>query len=60
MIILGKRNVIFLFITRIAFLLERKLNKHGKFSIIQNGSVNIMQKFKYLSNERKRQKFFVK
>jgi len=31
-----KRNTTFLFITRIIFLLERKLNKHGKFSIIQN------------------------
>lgn len=60
LIALGKRNAMFLFITRSTFLLEGKLNMHGKFSIIQNWSVEIMHKFEYLSKLKETPKGFCK
>lgn len=48
------------FITEITFLLVKKLDKHGKFSIIQNWSVEIMHKFEYLSKLKETPKAFRK
>jgi hypothetical protein len=55
-----KRKATSFFITKSTFLLVGKLNKHGKFSIIQNRNVEIKHKFEYLSELKETPKAFCK